>query len=205
MCASNLAYIQGAVEGLVDEAVIRRLIEHAGAISGPIYGRKGKAYLRQRIGGYNKAAYRSPWVVLVDLDWDAICAPLFRQSWLPNPAPYICFCVAVREIEAWLFADREKLAGFLSIPVSLVPRNPEAVNEPKSTMVNLAKRSRRREVRQDMVPRPGSGRTVGPAYASRLIEFTKAQWRPDVAANYSDSLRHCLHGLIKKASNPEIV
>jgi hypothetical protein len=36
--------IYGAVEGLVDEAVVRRLIRHVGAEPGPIYGKNGKVY-----------------------------------------------------------------------------------------------------------------------------------------------------------------
>jgi hypothetical protein len=36
-------------------------------------------------------------------------------------------------------------------------------------VVELARYSRRRDIREDMVPRPGSGRSVGAAYTSRLI------------------------------------
>lgn len=51
--------ISAAVEGLVDEAVARRLIIHAGARPGPVYGRQGKPFLRQKIAGYNNAARRA--------------------------------------------------------------------------------------------------------------------------------------------------
>ena len=198
MADPNLVVITGAVEGDVDEAVLRRLVEHVGATPGPVHGRNGKHHLRQRLDGYNQAACLSPWVVLVDLNHDADCAPPLRVSWLPNLAPYMCFRVAVRMGEAWLLADRERLASFLSIRVPQVPLDPEAVDDPKHTMVELAKLSRRREIREDMVPRPGSGRTVGPAYTSRLIEFVvsgAAGWRPDVAAKSSDSLGRCLRCL----------
>lgn len=65
-------------------------------------------------------------------------------------------------------------------------------------MVEMARRSRRRDIREDMVPRPGSGRTEGPAYTSRLIEFVADVdhgWRPDVAALSSDSMDRCLQCL----------
>jgi hypothetical protein len=192
---SNPVVISGAVEGDVDEAVLGRLVEHVGAALGPIHGKQGKTHLRRRLGGYNRAAHFSPWVVLVDLDQDADCAPPFRTSWLPNPAPLMCFRVAVREVEAWLLADREHLARFLSVGISRVPVDPEAVDDPKRTMIDLATLSRRRDIREDMVPRSGSGRIVGPAYTSRLIEFvvdTRAGWRPDVAASSSASLNRCL-------------
>ena len=67
--------IAAAVEGLTDEAVVERLIDHAGGKVGTVYGKKGKSHLCQKIAGYNNAALRAPWLVLVDLDADADCAP----------------------------------------------------------------------------------------------------------------------------------
>ncbi len=188
----------GAVEGDVDEIVLRRLVEHVGGTPGPVHGKNGKAQLLQRLSGYNQAARLAPWVVLVDLDQDAECAPQLKVSWLPNPAPRMCFRVAVREIEAWLLADRDKLAAFLSVSPSRIPLSPEEIGDPQRAMVELGRRSRRREIREDMVPRPGSGRVVGPGYTSRLIEFAadyETGWRPDAAAQVSDSLKRCLQCL----------
>jgi len=193
--------ISAAVEGIVDEAVIRKLIVLAGASPGTVYGRQGKPFLRQRISGYNAAAQHAPWVVLVDLDRDHDCAPPLRASWLPQVAPHLCFRVAVRKVEAWLLADAECIADFLAAR-RRVPANPEALGDPKSAMVALARSSRRKDVRQDMVPRPASGRPVGPAYASRLIEFASSLWRPDVAAQQAESLRRaidCLKHLVRSA------
>jgi hypothetical protein len=190
--------VSSAVEGLVDEAVAKRLIIEAGGIPGPVYGKMGKATLRNRIVGYNSAAARDPWLVLVDLDHEADCAPDMRRDWLPTPALRLCFRIAVREVEAWLFADKERLAKFLSVPVGRIPTNPDAIENPKEEMVRLAGTSKSREIRQDMVPSAGSGRSVGPAYTSRLIEFVAASnnpWRPTVAQTQSDSLRRCLANL----------
>jgi hypothetical protein len=107
----------------------------------------------------------------------------------------MCFRIAVRAVEAWFFADDERLARFLSVARSKIPSLPEQVEDPKRTMVELAGRSRKREIREDMVPRPGSRRKEGPAYASRLIEFAHSFWRPEVAATKSDSLRRCVERL----------
>lgn len=187
--------VSGAVEGPTDEVVLRRLILHVGATAGAVYGKRGKSHLEQNIRRYNEAARHSLWIVLVDLDHDTDCAPSLRAEWLPSKAPASCFRVAVRAIETWFLADRQRMAHFLSIPISRLPQEPESVDDPKTLMVNLARRSRRSAMREDMVPRSGSGRRVGPAYTSRLIEFAedrKRGWRPDVAATSSDSLRRCL-------------
>ncbi len=76
--------ISSAVEGLVDEVVMRRLLLYAGAIPGPVYGRQGKAYLRQHIARYNAAARHNAWAVLIDLDSDAVCAPTLQEKWLAS-------------------------------------------------------------------------------------------------------------------------
>ena len=81
--------ISAAVEGIVDEAVVRKLIAHADATLGDVYGKQGKSFLRQKIAGYNNAAQRAPWLVLVDLDSDEDCAPPLRSAWLPQPAPHL--------------------------------------------------------------------------------------------------------------------
>jgi len=196
--------ISAAVEGMVDEAVARKLITEAGGRPGTIYGKNGKPFLRRHIKGYNNAARHLPWMVLVDLDRDAECAPPFSEEWVHDPAPYLCFRVAVREVEAWLIADVESLAAFLSVARSRIPADPEQLQEPKAEMVNFARHSRRREIREDMVPREGSGRSVGPAYASRLIEYVETRWRPEVATKRADSLRRaimCLKRTIEGASS----
>lgn len=192
--------ILAAVEGDIDEAVVRKLVKHVGAELGSVYGKNGKAHLRARIGGFNNAARRGPWIVLVDLDRDADCAPPLRTEWLLNPASRLCFRVAVRQVEAWLLADAQSLAAHLRVPRSAMPGTPEDLDNPKREIVNLARRSRRGAIRADIVPRDASGRVVGPAYTSRLVEYVETSWRPEVAATRSDSLRRaieCLERLVR--------
>ena len=191
MSAAAPIVISSAVEGVVDEAVVKRLIVWAGAEIGPIYGKRGKALLRQRVNGYNNAARYFPWIVIVDLNREADCPPPMRRIWLPNPEPFMCFRIAVRMIEAWLLADRERFASFFRVRLSDVPAKPELLDDPKEVVVQLSRRSRSRDIRLDMVPRPGSGRKIGAAYVSRLIEFVsdpRRGWRPERAAQSSDSL-----------------
>lgn len=191
-------FISAAVEGDVDEAVVRRIIQHVGARPGPVHGKNGKRSLRRDIAGYKNAARHAPWVVLVDLNHEADCAPPLCAEWVGSPVAYLCFRVAVREVESWLMADREKLSRFLGVPRAAIPQDPETIENPKEFTVSLARRSRFRDIRQDMVPRAGSGRVVGPAYTSRLIEFvttTAHGWRPDAGARCSDSLGRCIQCL----------
>ncbi|HDH97982.1 MAG TPA: hypothetical protein ENF70_02475 [Deltaproteobacteria bacterium] len=197
---SGAVVVLAAVEGIVDEAVIRRLFSDMNVRPGSVYGKNGKPQLHRSIRGYNNAARFSPWIVLVDLDQDFDCAPLLRKEWLPTPGLYMCFRIAVRSVEAWLLSDYERIAGFLKVSHTKIPEMPEDLDDPKNKMVNLARQSRYREIREDMVPRPGSGRAIGPAYSSRLIEFVSKHWRPEVARQRSDSLDRtiqCLERLIR--------
>ena len=190
--------ISAAVEGDIDEAVLRRIVACAGGTVGTVYGKKGRLYLQRKISAFNQAAQRWPWVVLADLDNDPRCAPLLVAEWLPSPAQHMCLRIAVREIESWLLADRERMAAFLSIPISRMPVSVEELDNPKGIVVSLAARSRRSEIRHDIFPRQGSGREVGPAYTSRMIEFVDngdLGWRPEVAAERCQSLHRCLQSL----------
>jgi hypothetical protein len=186
--------IQGAVEGLVDEAVFRRIVEYSGATAGTVYGKNGKDSLLRKLNGYNRAAQFTRWAVLVDLDLEP-CVVEARHQWLPDPAPYMCFRIAVRETESWLLADAEQLAQFLKVSTANIPRDPESVQNPKRMMVDIARKSRSKDIQADIVPRPSSGREVGNAYASRMVEFAEYFWRPDEAAANSDSLNRCLRCL----------
>jgi hypothetical protein len=170
-------------------------METVGAEPGTVYGKGGKPALKTKIRGYVNAARYAPWVVVIDLDNDADCAPPLRTEWVPESTRYLCFRIAVREVEAWLLADRVNLAAFLGVARSKVPPNPEQLPDPKQAMVNLARQSRRAAIRTDMVPREGSGRNIGPAYPSRLAEFARAYWDPSAAAATSQSLLRAIERL----------
>lgn len=190
-----MAYISGAVEGVSDEAVLRRIVRSRGAEVHRVQVQRGKANLRRALPGYNAAAQGDPWLVVVDLDQDFECAALLVGEWLPAPSRFMSFRVAVRQMEAWLLADHQRFASFFSVRQSAVPHDPDDLPDAKAALLAAIARSRRREIREDMLPRAGSGRRVGPAYTSRIIEFAtdvEYGWRPEVAAGRSPSLAKCL-------------
>jgi len=197
---SAQTFVTAAVEGDLDEAVLRRILELAGLSLANVYGREGKHKLLQRLAGYNLAARFSPWIVLLDLDEDCPCAPECTRQWLPAPSQYMCFRLAVRAVEAWLLADRERIARRLGVNWRHIPSDPDTLADPKTELVNLARRSTSRPVRDQLVPQPGSGRQVGPLYNSLMIQFVDDQddgWRPERAAESSDSLNRCIAQLRK--------
>lgn len=187
-----MTYVSAVVEGVVDEAVALRLYREVGVDAGPIHIKGGKSALLEKVGGYNHAAAHSPWFVLVDLDRDHECAPPFRARHLPAPSRLMCFRVAVRAVETRMLADRRRFADFLGVSARRIPMNVESIPDPKQLVVDLARTSTKVAVRNDLVPRPGSGRRTGALYASALVRFVTDRWRPDTAADGAESLRRSL-------------
>lgn len=190
-----MPYVSGAVEGPADEAAFRRIVASRGVDVARVQVQGGKPGLRRALPGYHAAARWAPWPVLVDLDQDFVCAPALVRDWLPAPNPHMYFRVVVRQIESWLLADGERFSTFFSVPRALLPHDPDAAADAKAALLALIRRSRRKAIREDMLPRPGSGRRVGPAYTSRLIEYATDRdrgWRPDAGAARSASLAKCL-------------
>ncbi len=171
-----------AVEGPTDEAVARRLLDEADIETGPVYLRNGKHSLDPRLDAYNRAARVSRWLVLRDLDDDAPCAPALTARLLPRPSPGMRLQIAVHAVEAWLMGDAESLSAFLGVRPAKIPSRPEAIVDPKRVLIDIARESRRRTVREEFAPPPGSRVRVGPGYAAALIAYAGEQWRPAVAA-----------------------
>ena len=194
-----MAEVNIVVEGMLDESVAMRLIQYVGGKPGRVLGGEGKQSLLQRLPKYNCAGNYSAWLVLIDLDQDAECAPAFRTKILPRPAPKMCFRIAVPKVEAWLLADREGFAQFLGIRCQDVPANPEAIFDPRQKVIELARKSKRKDIREDIIPRPGTNTRIGPAYASRLGEFVDSLWVPSRTPQRAPSLNRavlCLERLI---------
>jgi hypothetical protein len=106
--------------------------------------------------------------------------------------PNLVFHIAVREIEAWLLADARNLPRFLGCPPKGVPDNPESLADPKAFLIDLARRSRFREIRDRVAPRPGSTAQQGPDYNACLGEFVATSWDVTEAQKRSRSLRQAV-------------
>ena len=155
----------------------------------------GFGWIKKRMAGFNNAAKGMPYFVLTDLDTSK-CAPLLIEQWLSAPRhPNLLFRVAVREVEAWVLGCRESFAAFLGVADNRIPIDVDQIPDAKEFLVNLARRSRKRDVRQDIVPQEGSTAKVGPNYNGRLISFVEGQWDPDVAKDRSLSLKRAMEAL----------
>lgn len=153
---------------------------------------RGFGNIKRSVAKYRNASQVLPHVILTDLD-SAPCATELRERWgAVNLPETMLFRVAVREVEAWLLADRSGFARFAGIPVVKLPAVPDDVADPKQVLINLVRRSRSRRLAAEIVPAVGSKAPVGPLYNERLIGFVREHWALQRALSHSPSLQRTL-------------
>lgn len=193
-----MTYIRFAVEGTTDEPVADRLIREVGMEPMPTFIGGGKTQLDPKLPGYNQAARRSAWLVLRDLDHDDAggCVPRLIEDLLGSaPSAGMAFRIAVREVEAWLLADAAGCTRFFRVSAANVPRDVEALSSPKRSLVDMCRSSRKREIRDGIVPTHGSRRDVGDSYVALLREFVHDTWDPQRARQAAPSLDRAILAL----------
>lgn len=187
-----MPYIGLLVEGILDEAVGRRIIQEAGGRVSAVYGKRGAGYIENKIAGFNNMAQGMPLLALVDLmDTQIECPVTVVERWIPSRQKQMIFRVVVREIESWLIADSVNLASFLRVARKRIPNNPEGLDDPKRKLINIARGSRSTEIQRLLVPPQDSTATEGIGYTSKLQQFVYNQWDPEAASQRAPSLHRC--------------
>ena len=137
--------------------------------------------------------------VLTDLDrWE--CPATLIRNWFFSgktgsfPLPKeIVFRVAVREVEAWLMADKEAFANFLGIPPANFADAPDSLPDPKQFLLNAVRRKATKKTILAMLPKGNA--SIGPEYNDNLCEFINTCWSIDRACARSQSLRRAVAAL----------
>ena len=181
-----------AVEGATDIPFAEALIASVGRTPRVGPTPSGKHALGLVVARWNSSSNRAPSLVLRDWDFDdqSPCAGDLVTSVMggPNLARCVSVRIVVRSIEAWAMADRKAFSAFFGISLSSVPDDPEALLDPKATLVTLCRKSGIRAVRDGVPPRVGAGRSVGPEYQPLLAEFGRSSWRVGSACDNAPSL-----------------
>ncbi len=185
------------VEDVLSCVVMEKLLTHTGRnylIKRPLVER-GSSNIRRSIPKYLSASHALPHVVLTDLDL-AVCAPALRQQWCVATIPdCMLFRVAVREVEAWLLADRPGFSTFARIPQIKISQAPESLTDPKQELINLVRHSRNRRLAVELVPAQGSSVSIGPMYNERMCGFVRESWNVSEAMNLAPSLQRTVDRL----------
>jgi len=185
-----------AAEDELSCEVLRKLVTASGrfAISSEINTR-GNDQLRKSIKKFKYASHVLPHIVLTDLDRYP-CPPALIKDWGAGKLPTrLMLRIAVREVEAWLLADRYGIADFLQVSLNKIPLAPELEPDPKRTLLNLARKSRSRRLTQELLPEQGSVACIGPLYNARLSEFVNTTWNLEQACDAAPSLARAVSRL----------
>jgi hypothetical protein len=145
-----------AFEDALTESLALKILKTipVGYATRTIYNRGDYGYLKRTINGFNNAAKGTPFLVGTDVDRYE-CPPALINDWLTKPKHHnLLIRVAVREAEAWVLADRDSFANFLGIRAVTVPDDVEALPNPKATLIQLARRARKKQLRDDICPTP---------------------------------------------------
>ena len=186
------------VEDDLSEAVLRQILKQSqrNFSIGKCLKRQGYGYIKRILPGINDAAKGSPYLVLTDLDRNECPLALLRE-WLSSPKhPNLIFRVAVVEVESWLLGHREAFAEFLRISVNLIPDDLDSVPDPKQLLIELAKKSKKRDLRDAIVPAKNSTAKIGKDYNGQLIQFVNQTWQAEIARNHSRSLDRAINAIL---------
>jgi hypothetical protein len=155
----------------------------------------GFGKIKKNIRAYNNAARYGCYFVITDLDRKYDCAPLLIDDWLPDQRnDQLIFRVAVREIESWFLADRKGFAAFFSVSRELIPPKPDAAADPKLTVISLARGSKKRSIREAVVPVDDYA-SIGPGYNLVFQDYIQNYWDIAAARQHSPSLDRALRAL----------
>ncbi|MEE4376831.1 MAG: hypothetical protein V2J55_04870 [Candidatus Competibacteraceae bacterium] len=183
-----------ATEDALSEAVAEKLLAQKGVCD--IHARirkEGSGYLKKRVAELNRLAEKvMPVLLITDLDQKRCPAKIIAE-WLPTPRnERLLFRVAVRETESWVLADRAAFSSFIGISIAAMPTAPDELSDPKTTLLNLVRKSSNRDLKQDILPAKGSTSLIGLGYNSRLCHFVHSHWKSARAAECSPSLSRAL-------------
>lgn len=186
MLPTTAMYTSIIVEDILQELIIRKLMEHYGCnVAAKFYCSGGKGKILNKLDNYRRAAQNSPFIVCIDLD-NSPCAPnLIQQYSMQGPYANFLLRIMVREVEGWILADRTNSARLLGVAAANIPHNTEEIEDPKEFFVKLAKQGSKKTVK-DLIP-IGCGK-VGPGYNTILGKFINNTWNPDQARLHNHSL-----------------
>ncbi len=135
-------------------------------------------------------------------DTDGKCAAQLVLQWRPTHAPAsFVLRLAIIEAESWVLADSEALATFFAVPQGKIPDRPDELPDPKRVVLELARRSNHRVIRNEVVSkldpsRPGTG------YNLHLANFVRTHWNAARASARSPSLARAVRDVAHLARTP---
>ena len=205
----TVAVVSALAEGPMDGAALRKVASTCGieipatklkiAGSNQRFWKSAKKYnhAASQIGNSN-----SIFLGLGDQENPNNCSPGQLSEQLGIRSDFFIIRLSERMLENWLLSDISSLAKFLKIKEDLVRKEiyKQTNVHPKDIVVSLARRSKVREIKADVVPKQGSKGRVGKGYTAVMTRFIEDFWNPDAASVENRSLEKALLAIRRIAS-----
>ena len=174
-------------EGRSDDAIAKRLIEAANGIAGTAYtdrrAARGKANMEGQLRRLNaRASFGRPVLALRDLDQDAPCPGALVARILPDRNPRLLLRICIRESETWLMADSVAYAKFCGVKESRIPKDLEAIPDPKRLILNWANSGEASKLKRHVDEQRRTGVPDWSLLGEWHAEFAANHWDPIKAA-----------------------
>lgn len=137
-----------------------------------------------------QARHVRPVVCIADTD-NGCPVDLKVQHLPPGSPPGFFLRLAVPEAECWVLADRMAVASYLQISAQSIANAPEQLADAKQEVLRLAKKSKVRQFREEMVS-GGNPLKQGAGYNVHLRGLVRSAWSPGRAAENSPSLQRTM-------------
>ncbi len=155
---------------------------------------KGCGYFHSHMKKLKNMSQSQRVVVMLDKDIDDICIQDRISGYIPfeqySSLPNLMFLIPVNEIESWILADRQGFAEHFKVPLNKLPQNPDTLDNPKESLINIIRQYSIKMYKDDLVP-IGS-EPYGRNYFNTMKHFIHNKWSQERATQNSPSLKKCL-------------
>lgn len=192
-------HTQVIVEGNTDEPIVSALMTTTGWVSDEytIFCANGKGNIVRKIAKHAEAARQIPRILF--LDSDNKCPVDMRKDLEEKPTHIpddfilriVCTC-----IESWVLADREGLARFCRVNISLIPTAQKlaSIHNHKNELLKVLRKSKSPKGRA-MTQGSGNDLQFSDDYTRHLADLMTDYWDAERAAQNNDSLRRAIDRL----------
>lgn len=187
---------EDALTCAIGEKLVKELLP-AWQMPQPSIDKKGVTKLIPELHRYIRQAKEFRPVLCI-ADTDGQCIKELLDQWLPKqqiPDNFL-LRLAVSEAESWLLADNEALANYLEVSPARIPRTPDEIADPKRNLLSLARKSKKRVIRLEVVSQSDPEKQ-GNGYNQHLCDFVRMHWSAHRAAGNSPSLKRSIMRIAK--------
>jgi hypothetical protein len=124
-----------------------------------------------------------------------MCPVQWLKKWSPKVSHEWFFLrLAVPEAESWVLADRKGVSDFFKVSAAQIKADPDELEDPKREVLRLARKSKVRLIRDEMVSATDINRT-GSGYNTHLSAMVRENWQAMRALERSSSLERAIRRL----------